>query len=153
MQQEGNWTLRFFFFPLCSLWTMFESLAVLWDKGADPFGIALPKVKFWLENRNSKIHFLCYLIFFMLSYFYNSQCFSDDSVFTAQSTRIGTSFGGECSRPVPQGNKAQEAMDLGLELVCLPLPRAQVFCLCIRLLLSPKHYDYENVSLKKNTLN
>lgn len=37
--------------------------------------------------------------------------------------------------------------------VCLIAPRARAFYLYTALLLSIKHYDHENMSLKRNTLN
>lgn len=46
---------------------MFESPVVVGDKGTGPFRMAVPEAEFQLENRNSKIDFLCDLIFIIVN--------------------------------------------------------------------------------------
>lgn len=115
------------FFLLCSLRTTFESLVVLGDKDAGPFGTVLPEVEIQWENRNSKIDFLCELILTIVN---ASIIIVYQSLYKARIIAFGDS--------------------VDWTSVCLSLARAQAlaFYLCSRLLLSIKHDDYENESLK-----
>lgn len=101
MWQAGHQTLSVVL--SCALWTIFESLAVVWNKGPGPFGVAVLEIELKTMS-NSRIDFLIHRILLIVNVsvitVHQPSC-----IVHALSLNVSPALAGGRGRPVSQGDR------------------------------------------------